>query len=979
MLIAYFFINLIEQKLHKMRKLLLGICLTLLSLPQSVFGQGSWLDATNVVGNGDVIITDLEVDSNGDSYVMGWFDTNIVSTSGSIASNGNFDIFLLKINSDGTHAWLKGFGGIFPDLPGGVEIGADNSIYISGAVNGTVFFDATTSITTTNSDAFLANFDPDGTLNWVKIAAGGPKNQRSEAMTIDNDKIIIAGFAIDSVNYDVEKVGYPGKFTHIATYDLSGNHLLSNTIGFKDVGLPTSIAATTDGYVISGYFRDSLFLDIDSLSNSSTSPSSDVFLYKTDKDLNGQWVRRTSSLFGENIAYSVRFDGVDDIYLVGKTGSLDIQIDSTDAEKVQVIRTSGGDEFFIFNYLNSTGNLDWHTIRGSNRADGLWDVLVMPDRLVSTGFYNGDFYFGNDTLTNPISKEILVVEFDLNGDVIHARSAYSDPVMNSDQGYRLGLNQAGEIIIAGVYRSEIINFEDTQFSNISPGDPDIFLATYGCLGGGTVSTSSSDLMCFGNYSGEITVTASGGFSNPAYGHGYDAFFDNGDTVINRKFFSPATLTGFPVGTFDITVFDNANCMIGTSQETLNQPDSLEYTFAVVHPDCDAAVTGSIVFSNPAGGLSPYQYSINCGTDFQTDPSFTDLPAGDYCIIVEDANGCWTVALDTTLVAPATLMYEFEVINDSLKCFGDSLSEIHFKNILGGSGDYVYSIDGGANYQADTFFLALTGGDYHLIVSDLNACASAVIDTTIYQPDKIEFNHAYSDTLCYGETGDILFSNPTGGSGSYTFSIDATLFLADTAFLGVNAGNYQLMAMDDNLCSSDTVQVEIVVPDSFRIVSIDSVDITTAADGQIDVVVEGGAEPYVFTLLPDNTSQATGNFTFAAGSGGIYQVEVNDDNNCGPILTDSIEIADYTGIKGLTLLDAKIYPNPTSGQITVVMRYDKIECTMEVLSLTGQVVQSRRVHTNGGELRETVELGDLSKGMYMLRVDGHTLRSGIVLN
>ena len=106
-----------------MRKLLLGICLTIFLLPQTTYGQGSWLDATNVVGNGDVIITDMEIDSNGDSYIMGWFNTNIVSTVGSINSNGNYDIFLLKINSDGTHAWLKGFGGNFPICRGGLKSG----------------------------------------------------------------------------------------------------------------------------------------------------------------------------------------------------------------------------------------------------------------------------------------------------------------------------------------------------------------------------------------------------------------------------------------------------------------------------------------------------------------------------------------------------------------------------------------------------------------------------------------------------------------------------------------------------------------------------------------------------------------------------------------------------------------------------------------------------------------------------------------
>ncbi|MCK5135654.1 MAG: T9SS type A sorting domain-containing protein [Bacteroidales bacterium] len=962
-----------------MKNLLFGISLALLLTPTASFGQGSWLDATNVVGNGDVIITDLSIDSNGDSYLTGWFDTNIISTAGSIVSNGSFDIFLLKINSDGTHAWLKGFGGNFPDLPGGVEIGPDNSIYISGAVNGTVFFDATTSITTTNADAFLANYDPDGTLNWVKIVAGGPKNQRSETMAIDNDKIIISGFAVDSVIYDVARVGYAGKFTHVSTYDLSGNHLLYNTIGFKDVGLPTSIAPTTDGYVISGYFRDSLFLDIDSLSNSSLTPSSDIFLYKTDKNLNGQWVRQTTSLFGENIGYSVRFDGVDDIYLIGKTGSLDMQIDSTDADKVQIIRTTGSDEFFIFNYLNSTGNLDWYSIDGSNRADGLWDVLIMPDRLISTGYYNGDYYFGNDTLTNPISKEILLIEHDLNGNVIHARNAFSDPARDSDQGYRLGLNQLGEIVVAGVYRSEIINFEDVQFSNISPGDPDIFLATYGCLGGGSLSTSSSDLLCYNDYSGEITVTASGGFTNPQYGHAYDAFFDNGDTVINRKFFSPSTLTGFPAGTYDITVYDNANCMIGTSVETLNQPDSLQFTYVVVHPDCDAATTGSITISDPLGGTSPYQYSINCGTDFQPDASFTDLPAGVYCIIVEDANGCQTQAIDTTLVAPVMLAFEFDVINDSLTCFGEMDSEIHFKNVSGGTGDYLFSIDGGTNYQADTFFLNLGGGNYQLIVSDVNACASAVVDTTIYQPEEILFEYAFSDTLCFGETGDILFSSPSGGSGNYWFSVDGGMvYLPDTAFLGVNPGNYRLLVRDDILCVSDTIDVTIVVPELFRIVSVTSDSITSNSDGSIEVVVEGGTEPYEYILYPDGLSQGIGNFIFITGDSGTYWVEVNDDHNCGPVATDPIEIKDYTGIKGFTLLDAMVYPNPSSGIVTIEMRYDKSECTLEVLSLTGQVVISRRVYPNGGKLNESIDLQSLAKGMYMLRIDGKMLRSGIVL-
>ncbi len=66
-------------------------------------------------------------------------------------------------------------------------------------------------------------------------------------------------------------------------------------------------------------------------------------------------------------------------------------------------------------------------------------------------------------------------------------------------------------------------------------------------------------------------------------------------------------------------------------------------------------------------------------------------------------------------------------------------------------------------------------------------------------------------------------------------------------------------------------------------------------------------------------------------------------------------------------------------ITVEMPYEGFECSLEILSLAGQVVRSRQVYSSGGVIRETLDVSDLSKGMYMLRVDGQTLKSGIVVN
>jgi len=62
-----------------------------------------------------------------------------------------------------------------------------------------------------------------------------------------------------------------------------------------------------------------------------------------------------------------------------------------------------------------------------------------------------------------------------------------------------------------------------------------------------------------------------------------------------------------------------------------------------------------------------------------------------------------------------------------------------------------------------------------------------------------------------------------------------------------------------------------------------------------------------------------------------------------------------------------------------MPYDKPECVIEVLSMTGQIVNSSVGYTNGGELNEVINLGHLSGGMYMIKIDGRALKSGIVIN
>jgi len=237
--------------------------------------------------------------------------------------------------------------------------------------------------------------------------------------------------------------------------------------------------------------------------------------------------------------------------------------------------------------------------------------------------------------------------------------------------------------------------------------------------------------------------------------------------------------------------------------------------------------------------------------------------------------------------------------------------------------------------------------------------------------------------CYGDSTGGLQIQATGGFGSpYQYSIDNGLNYQSNAFFqDLPAGEYPIVVIDQENCTQVGPVATVNQPDSLKIELISSSDITNEADGSIVVAASGGTTPYTFMLLPDSLQQGFGTFTFEPGDSGRYVVQVDDANNCGPVKTDSITIKDFYGLgfDDLSELEVRIYPNPATGMITLEMPFDEDECTLEVLSLTGQVVLSRQVYSTGGVLRETIDVSDLSKGMYMLRIDGKTLRSGIVVN
>jgi len=115
-------------------------------------------------------------------YFGGYYGGPIIFGEGEpnetvLVSELMFDIFVARYNPDGTLEWATQAGGIYAGMSYGITALLDNSSVVTGYFNGAATFgegepNETTLISVGDGDIFVARYNPDGTLTWVKSADG---------------------------------------------------------------------------------------------------------------------------------------------------------------------------------------------------------------------------------------------------------------------------------------------------------------------------------------------------------------------------------------------------------------------------------------------------------------------------------------------------------------------------------------------------------------------------------------------------------------------------------------------------------------------------------------------------------------------------------------------------------------------------------------------------------------------------------------
>lgn len=370
---------------------------------QDSSGNDVWLKTLGIS------VRDLSVDSLGNTYICGFFTGTEDFDPGSgvvnSTSNGGYDAFVLKLDSNGDFVWVKTFGGTSSDDAKSIAIDNVGNIYLTGYFQNTVDFDPGVGVYNITSvggaDIFIQKLDSNGNFIWVK-SIGATNHEISRAITIDNlGNPIITGYFEDTVDFDpgagvFNLTSAGGDDVFLLKLDINGNFVWARAIGGTGLSRGESVSCDKNNNIfITGYFDGTVDFDPGSGVTNITAQNTDCFIEKLDDAGNYVWVKVLSGHL--NSSESIYVDDYSNVYT---TGSFSGNIDFDPGPGTQSYISQGNRDIFILKF-DSIGNyLSVITYGRYNSNSYGRDIIVdQYENIYATGKYNKnvDFDHGPNT------------------------------------------------------------------------------------------------------------------------------------------------------------------------------------------------------------------------------------------------------------------------------------------------------------------------------------------------------------------------------------------------------------------------------------------------------------------------------------------------------------------------------------------------------------------------------------------------------
>ncbi len=354
--------------------------------------------------------------------------------------------------------------------------------------------------------------------------------------------------------------------------------------------------------------------------------------------------------------------------------------------------------------------------------------------------------------------------------------------------------------------------------------------------------------------GKANISVSGGTGKYTYA------WDSGELS--------AKASALGAGAHKVTVTDENGCTIESSvvitENILPLAVTIEQTSKIL---CAGASTAALTAS-VTGGKPPYSFQWKGPAKQYTGESVSQLVAGQYAMLVEDANGT-SASASHEVLEPKPLVLIAEDIAPANT--GDNDGSVTLK-ASGGTGKYSILNGTWPSGAASYNLKLLKPGNYVYSISDEAGC-SAKVEVTITEdilPLSVSINQT-EKILCAGKGSATLEASVKGGKGPFAYAWSNSS--AGASATNLTDGNYKVTVSD---VTGQKAEAEFKI-EAPKKLTAEAANLRSATndrikDGKGQVEISGGSGPYTYQWSSgETTAQAS---SLALGSGTVVITDVN---------------------------------------------------------------------------------------------------------
>jgi hypothetical protein len=345
--------------------------------------DGNWLWAQGGGGPEEDIGKHITVDSEGNCYASGTFESNALFGPASVRSIGLQDIFVSKLDTNGNWLWTNQAGSTSYDNPNGISNDRNGNCYLIGYFNSSATFGYPRTFSAVPvSGGFIAKLNPNGNWLWKRTRTGTGYVYNASITTDNQGKSFITGRFSGQVIYGSSLLNNWGGFDIFAAkIDGNGNWLWGRSAGWYGDESSIGIGVDVLGFCyITGSFNALTYFNGNPLYPHG---SYNLFLAKLNTDA----VSAENDVVPVNSGISLLSNAYPNPFHIGETAQIKTQIADKETGTLSIY------------------NLKGQLIESHNLTSGNHNISLNSRDLAS-----GIYFYRLTTLSTDISRKLILLK-----------------------------------------------------------------------------------------------------------------------------------------------------------------------------------------------------------------------------------------------------------------------------------------------------------------------------------------------------------------------------------------------------------------------------------------------------------------------------------------------------------------------------------------------------------------------------------------